>query len=41
MKFTDFNAVLDEDNEDEAARKFTSIFKAVLDNHDPVKVFHT
>ena len=41
IKFTDFDKVMEENCEEEAARKFSSIFKAVLDNHAPIKVFQT
>ena len=39
IKYTDFQSVLEETDENEAAKKFCSIFRSVLDNHAPIKVF--
>ena len=41
MKYTDFSSVLLERNLHQAASKFSEIFKSVLDNHAPVKIFQT
>ena len=41
MKYTDFSSVLLERNLHQAASKFSDIFKSVLDNHAPIKIFQT
>jgi hypothetical protein len=41
IEHTDFQSVLMEEDENEAAKKFSTIFKSVLDKHAPIKVFQT
>ena len=41
IKYTDFRPVLEEDDVDKASELFSDIFKSVLDNHAPTKVFQT
>ena len=41
VKYTDFEPVMEETDENEAAKKFCSIFRSILDNHAPIKVFQT
>ena len=41
IRFTNFDEILDEDDEENAAKLFSTIFRAILDNHAPVKVFQT
>ena len=41
IRHTDFQSVLMKEDENQAAKKFFTIIKSVLDNHAPVTVFQT
>ena len=41
VKYTDFRPVLQENDADKASELFSIIFRSILDNHAPIKVFQT
>lgn len=41
IKYTKFDEILDIDDPNEAAERFTNIFSSVSDNHAPIKIFQT